>query len=194
MKNLLESFAIMLVGVLSLLIIFLIVQYTLIKEDTLDDVTYAPVISEKTESTKDYLSDMEKYADVDVKVDPTKEDNTNSVAVKSELTKNTIDETVNDQAKTSYMENLKEYSAEKVTAPKKVESPVVEKEIDEDAAKKIIDGMGDKSQMKAIEEMGNALDSIVGDDEEEESPSHPKPMETVDDEIGLAIDAALSDL
>jgi len=195
MKNLLESFAVLLVSILSLLIIFLIVQYNMIKEDIIDDIAYTPVKTKKKETTKDYLSDMEKYADVDVKVDPTKDDNTNSVDVKSELTKNTIDETVEDKSKSSYMKNLNEYTEKKVETPQKVETPIVEDESGEEAAKKIIDGMGDKNQMKAIEDMGNALDSIVGDEEEKKvASSNPKPMETVDDEIGMAIDEALNDI
>ena len=196
MKNLLESFAVFLVGALSLLIIFLIVQYNLIKDDNIiEDIAYTPVKSKsKQETTKDYLSDMEKYADVDVNVDPTKEDNTNSVVVTSELVRNVLKDTVEDKSKSSYTKNLTEYSKKK-EEPVKSEKPLPEEETTEEAEKKTQDGMGDQSQMKAIEEMGNALDSIVGDEDEPASSAHPKkPTETIDDEIGQAIDAALDDL
>ena len=193
MKNILESFAVLLVGILSLLIVFLIVQYNLIEEDTIDDVVPIPIQTKKKEDTTNYLSDMEKYADVDVKVDPTKEDKTNSVVVTSELKSNIIDETIDDKSKSAYLQNLEEYKENKIETPIKSESTDAKKAEEEDVEKKIIDGVDDEKQMKAIEEMGNALDSIV-DEEEESSSSDPKPMESIDDEIGMAIDAALDDL
>jgi len=193
MKNILESFAVLLVGILSLLIVFLIVQYNLIEEDTIDDVVPIPIQTKKKEDTTNYLSDMEKYADVDVKVDATKEDKTNSVVVTSELKSNIIDETIDDKSKSAYLQNLEEYKENKIETPIKSESTDAKKAEEEDVEKKIIDGVDDEKQMKAIEEMGNALDSIV-DEEEESSSSDPKPMESIDDEIGMAIDAALDDL
>jgi len=147
MKNLMESFAILLVGVLSLLIIYLIVQYNMIEDDNfIEDIAYATTVKKK-ETTQDYLSDMEKYSDVDVKVDPKKSDSTNNVAVRSELSRDDLKDTVDDKSKSTYTKNLESYS---------------------DAKPKVVKiKPSDAPELKE---------------------------QTIDDEIGMAIDAALDDL
>jgi hypothetical protein len=160
MKNITESFAVLLVGILSALIVFFIVQYNMIEDDNIiEDISYSIPSKKKAkeENVASYLDDMEKYTDVDVKVDPTKETNVNSVAIKSELTKDAISDTIEDKSKSTYMKNLEKYAdtdvKEKVS---KVKKEVVEKPKD--------------------------------------NPSAKLPQETIDDELGMAIDAALDDL
>jgi len=126
MKNLLESFAIFLVGLLSVSIIYWIVQYNMIADEEMIDEIGQYVSAKKQESKKvketDYLHDMEGYEDVDVKVDATKESHTNTVVVTSELVKDEIGDAVEDKTKSSYMENLEHYSEpEKETVAVEVE-------------------------------------------------------------------------
>ena len=164
MKNMLESFAIFLVGILSLVVVYLIVQYNMIEEDTIDDIG-AVIASQKKASgkvkTSAYLNSLEGYGDdVDVKVDAKKEDHTNEVAVKSEITKDDLGAVVDDKSKSSYMENLEHYAEE---ADKKPSKPV-----------------------KAQEDV-NVEKKSSGEPEK-------LPQEEVSDEIGEAIDAALDNL
>ena len=164
MKIMLESFAIFLVGILSLLVVFLIVQYNMIEEDTIEYVSSIVASQEQADGetkTSAYLSSLEGYGDdVDVKVDAKKEDHTNEVAVKSELNKDDLGRVVEDKSKTSYTENLEHYAKE---AEKKPSEPT-------------------KSQKDPNVEK-------VSSDEPEKLP-----QEEIDDEIGKAIDAALDDL
>ena len=110
MKNLLESFAILLVGLLSLLIIYFIVQYNMIEDQVIEDIDYT--VTEKKQETKaNYLESLEDYGeDVDVEVDATKESTKNTVAVRSEETNSDLSDVVEDKSKTSYMKNLEDYA------------------------------------------------------------------------------------
>ncbi|HHE06159.1 MAG TPA: hypothetical protein ENK90_03465 [Epsilonproteobacteria bacterium] len=107
MRNLFENIAVLFVILLSLIIIGLIVKYNMIEDDSLEEVSDTiPVVKKvsKEESTGDYLNEMEHYSDVDVKVDPTQQDNTNRVVVKSEQKEDAIKNAVeskNDTLKTS---------------------------------------------------------------------------------------------
>lgn len=169
MKNLLESFAVLLVGVLSLLIVFLIVQYNLIEEEAAEEIVFAaPVLTkeQKKEKTASYLDSLEGYGeDVDVKVDATKERLVNAVAVKSEEAEDELSKTVEDKAKSSYLENLASYQDE------------TEKEEREESVKKA---------MEAV----NPAAARAKDPEDPEK----LPQDEIVDEIGMAIDAALDDL
>ena len=162
MKNLLESFAILLVGVLSLLIVFLIVQYNMIEEESVEEVVFtAPVQTKESKKAKtsSYLDSLEGYGeDVDVEVDATKESTANTVAVQSELSSDELGSAIADKSKSSYMENLENYVEPEV----KVAEPVKEE--------------------------------VVA-----EAPKDPEDLEKlaedeIEDEIGMAIDAALDDL
>lgn len=162
MKNLLESFAVLLVGVLSLLIIFLIVQYNMVEEEAVEEIVFAaPVQPEESKKAKtsSYLDSLEGYGeDVDVEVDATKESTANTVAVQSELSSDELGSAIADKSKSSYMENLENY----VEPEAKVAEPVKEE--------------------------------VVA-----EAPKDPEDLEKlaedeIEDEIGMAIDAALDDL
>lgn len=169
MKNLLESFAVLLVGVLSLLIVFLIVQYNLIEEEAAEEIVFAAPVQtkeQKKEKTASYLDSLEGYGeDVDVKVDATKEKLVNAVAVKSELTEDELGKTIEDKAKSSYMENLASYQEES------------EEEEREESVK------------KAMEAVSPPVAAV-------KDPEDPEklPQDEIEDEIGMAIDAALDDL
>jgi len=169
MKNLLESFAILLVGVLSLLIVFLIVQYNMIEEEVGEEIVFtAPVKTEESKKAKaaNYLDSLEGYGgDVDVKVDATKENLVNTVAVTSELTKDELGQAVDDKSKSSYMENLASYQVE------------VENE-------------------EQVESVKKAMEDVHPKTTEVKDPEDPEklPEDEIDDEIGMAIDAALDDL
>lgn len=114
MKNLFESFAIFLVGLLSVSIIYWIVQYSMIAdEEMLEEIVEYQEAQKKKAPKKanatDYLQNLEGYEDVDVKVDATKETSTNRVVVKSELNEDELGAAVEDKSKSSYMENLENY-------------------------------------------------------------------------------------
>lgn len=167
MRNLLENFAILLVGLLSLSIVFFIVQYNLIEDDSvIEDITSimpAKKVSKKATSTE-YLSTLEGYGDdVDVKVDATKENRVNTVTVKSELRNDHLGAVVDDKSKSSYMENLATYS---------------------DNAENTAQ---EESVAKAMDNTGKAINFDPEDPEKLE-------VEEIVDEIGMAIDAALDDL
>ena len=161
MKNLLESFAVLVVGILSLLIVYLIVQYNMIEEEVEEVVITKPVKAEETKKakTKNYLESLEGYGgDVDVKVDATKENLVNTVAVQSEEVNDEIGEAVEDKAKSSYMENLANYAEPEVEAAKPAKEEIATSEV--------------------------------------KDPNDPEklPQDEIEDEIGIAIDAALEDL
>jgi hypothetical protein len=207
MKNIIESFAVLLVGILSFVIIFLIIQYNMIKDDYIDEnFKYVVPAKKKQETTQEYLSDMEKYSDVDVEdVDPSKEDTTNSVVVKSELADDNLKEAVVDKSKESYTENLEHYDQTKEdksshTIESKVETDNTEV-VPEDnpsmddiknALDDIINGNDNTPEISAgIDDIRNAVDSIV-DDTSEEKTSNTDTNN--DDEIRMKIDAVLEDL
>ena len=185
MKNLLENFAIFLVGFLSLVVVYLIVQYNMIEEGSIDDVG-SIIASQKKANEKAktgaYLNSLEGYGnDVDVKVDARKEDHTNEVAVKSELTKDNLGAVVEDKSKSSYMENLEHYteeadkkSSDSVKVPKNIK---VEKKSSAEPER--------LPQEEVSDEIGEAIDAVMEPE---------KLQEEVSDEIGEAIDAALDDL
>lgn len=163
MKNLLESFAILVVGILSLLVVYLIVQYNMIEEEAVEEIVFDVPVEAK-ESKKSYLDSLEGYGgDVDVQVDATKENLANTVAVKSELSSDELGSAVEDKSKSSYMENLASY----------------ENEMENDAQ--------EESVKQAMEGTNHA--TVV-------DPSDPEKLEhdEIEDEIGMAIDAALDDL
>jgi len=160
MKNLLESFAIMLVGLLSLLIVFLIVQYNMIEEEAVEEIVlFTPDTKEsKKAKTASYLDSLEGYGgDVDVKVDATKEGTLNTVTVKSELSSDELGVAVEDKSKSSYMENLANYEVES------------ENDAQEESVKKA---------MKTTKKV------VVVDPEDPEKLEHDEIV----DEIGMALD------
>ncbi len=167
MKNLLESFAVLLVGVLSLLIIFLIVQYNMIEEEAAEEIVFtSPVKTKESKKAQaaSYLDSLEGYGeDVDVKVDATKENLVNTVTVQSELTTDELGSAVADKSKSSYLENLASYETE------------AENDAQEETIKKAMEG---------------TKKAVVVD------PSDPEKLaeDEIEDEIGMAIDAALDDL
>jgi len=161
MKNRLESFAVFLVGILSLIIIYLIVQYNMIEEETIDDI--GVIIAPQTESkakTSNYLKSLVGYGDdVDVKVDARKEDHTNEVAVKSELNGDALGAVLDDKSKSSYMENLEHYVEE---ADKKSSEPVKVQE-DVNIEKKSSGEPEKLPQEEVSDEIGEAIDAALDD-------------------------------
>ncbi len=117
MKNKLESFAIILVGLLSVLILYFIVQYNLIDDgDMVDEIGYQiPEVKKvsKEEKTSNYLQSLEGHTEVEVEVDPTQEGTANRVEVKSELGDDAMADAVDDKEKKSYTQNLENYSNKK---------------------------------------------------------------------------------
>ncbi len=172
MKNVLESFAVLLVAILSLAIIFFIVQYNLIEDDSIiEEITLTAPQEKKTtvEKTKSYLDSLEGYGDdVDVQVDATKESAVNKVIVKSEERNDAIGEVVEDKTKSSYMENLEQYAEES------------DNTVQEERVKKAVEVIPKKvTPEKVIREHGEP---------------EKLPQDEIVDELGMAIDAALDDL
>jgi len=157
MKNIVENISVALVGILSLLIVFLIAQYNMIDDsETIENITQTMIAKKQTkkEQRKSYLNKLEGYEDVDVEVDATQEMQMNRVVVQSEMKNDLLKEAVEDKEKSSYMENLERYAE-----PKK-EELVAEAE---------------EAEPLKIEE-------------------EPQMLEDTVDEIGMAIEDALSDL
>jgi hypothetical protein len=148
-KNLFENIALFLVFVLSILIIFLVVQYNLVDEsDDVEVVTYAKPSKDKKAN---YLENLENYRDVDVEVDASKEIIENRVIVKSELNRDEIENTVDDHSKSSYMQNLNEYS--KKSEDEKLDTLTSEN-----------DGVGEPEKLEEDEvedTIGNAIDALI---------------------------------
>jgi len=157
MKNLLESVAIFFVGFLSLAIVYFIIQYNMIEDDSIEENIAFEVpkkkITEKAK-TSDYLNSLEGYGDdTDVKVDATKEDTTNTVVVKSELNKDEIGTVIDDKSKATYMKNLENYAE---TAEKE--------KLDE--AKPVADHSGEPEKLpeeEVVDEIGMAIDAALDD-------------------------------
>jgi len=157
MKNLTESIAVLLVGILSLAIVFFIVQYNLIEDDSMmDDIAFETSQKKVTKkaTTSNYLNSLEGYGDdVDTKetLDETKEDTTNKVVVKSEMNKDDIGTVIDDKSKTTYMKNLENYAQ------------TVEKEkLDE--SKPIVDNSGEPEKLpeeEIVDEIGMAIDAAL---------------------------------
>jgi hypothetical protein len=141
----------------------------MIEEETVEEIVFAkPVETKETKKAKtaNYLDSLEGYGgDVDVKVDATKETFVNAVAVQSEITEDELGKAVEDKSKSSYMENLSSYQDE------------TEKEEREESVK------------KAMEDVKPEV-AMVKDPEDPEK----LPQDEIEDEIGMAIDAALDDL
>ena len=157
MKNLLESFAIVLVGLLSLAIVFFIVQYNLIEDDSvIDEIAFETPqkkVSEKARASS-YLDSLEGYGDdKDVKVDATKEISVNQVLVKSELKNDDLGTVVDDKTKSSYMQNLENY-ADKAEKEKL------------DEIKPVSDNSGEPEKLpedEIVDEIGMAIDAALND-------------------------------
>ena len=117
MKNILENLAVLFVGILSLTIVYLIVQYNMIGDESMEDVGAMIVSQKKVVNTKvkttAYLHSLEGYGDdVDVKVNAKKEDYTNEVVVKSEISKDDLGAIMEDKSKSAYTQNLENYAKE----------------------------------------------------------------------------------
>ncbi len=65
MKNLLESFAVLIVGLLSLLIVYLIVQYNMIEEKAIADIDYTKVVQTQDKKAGDEIDDDDDDLDDD---------------------------------------------------------------------------------------------------------------------------------
>jgi len=117
MKKVIENMVVALVLLLFLIVIALVVKYNMI-DDGSDDTFVIPetVVKKETkqEQTKAYLNTLESYGDdVDVKVDPTKEENKNVVKVTSELAEDELDDALKTDEKKDYVKKLENYSEEK---------------------------------------------------------------------------------
>jgi len=153
MKNMLENVAVTVVVVLFLLIIALIVQYNMIDDgNVVDDIAQELPVAEKVESKKakttNYLQNLESYTDVDVKVDPTKENTANTVQVTSELAKDDIGSAVEGTNKSNYVDSLENY---------------VDKEDEEKEEEKTEDDKVKLDQEEIVDEIGMAIGDALAD-------------------------------
>lgn len=219
MKNSLESFALLLVGLLSLGIIYLIVQYNLVDDgDTLDEIVYE-IAQKKQESTKakaaDYLQNLEGYEDVDVKVDATKENRTNTVVLRTEVKDDTLDKAVDDKEKSSYMQNLASYAneakeenldtiqpvADGEGAPETLNNIAVEDKSGMELGNNISSAVDDKTKSSYMKNLNNysenakkeKLNTLKPENDGLDDPEKLDQEEIID-EVGMAIDAALDDI
>ncbi len=98
MKKISENLAIMIIISLSMSILYLIIQYNLIDDDSVYTKVVKnqtnPEVKEEKKVTKasNYLENLEGYTDVDVKVDAKiEDDNVNKVSIVSESNINEIE-------------------------------------------------------------------------------------------------------
>ncbi|MCK5776945.1 MAG: hypothetical protein KAH25_12240 [Bacteroidales bacterium] len=115
MKNIVEKISIAIVVLITLVVIALIIKYNMIDDEDMANSTATYEVSEvkkvsKKVKTSDYLQNLEKYTDVDVKVDPTKVNNANKVHVISELENDNIQSALKDTDKSDYVKSLKKYT------------------------------------------------------------------------------------
>ena len=154
MKNLLESFAVLLVGLLSLLIVYFIVQYNMIEDQVVEDVDYA-VTETKDQSTDKYLDSLENYGDdEDIDVDAREESTVNTVKVRTEEKDHDLDDVVDDKSKSSYMKNLENYAD---TAKKEKLDEVKPDGKDHSGEPEKLE------QEEIVDEIGMAIDSALND-------------------------------
>ncbi len=122
MKKLIENLAVTMVMLLFIVVIALVIKYNMINDssDERFDVPETVVKTEtKKEKTAQYLNSLESYGDdVDVKVDPTKEENKNVVKVTSELADDAIDDALKADEKQDYVHTLESYSEGSTKASK----------------------------------------------------------------------------
>jgi len=219
MKNIFESIAIFFVGLLSLAIVFFIVQYNLINDDTLmDEIAYEVPQKKETKkaSATNYLSSLEGYGDdVDVQVDAKQESAANMVIVRSEVQGDDIGTAVTDKGKESYMENLASYAEDSnkknldslkptnnnIGQPITLDNAEVVDKSTMDMSKDIGSVVDDKAKSSYMENLDKydkkakveKLDTAKPIDDALDDPERLEHDEIVD-EIGMALDAALEDL
>jgi hypothetical protein len=99
MKNLLENIAPILVLILSIAIIFFIVQFNLIEEDNdSDDTIIMDDRVDKKHSTENYLNRLEVYGDdKDIQVNAQDESDRNTRSIQSEVKDDAFDKAINDK-------------------------------------------------------------------------------------------------
>jgi len=154
MKNLLESFAVLLVGLLSLLIVYFIVQYNMIEDQVIEDVDYT-VTDTKDKAKDNYLDNLEDYGDdEDIDVDATEESTVNTVEIRTEEKDHDLEDVVDDKSKSSYMKNLENYA----DTAKKEKLDEVKPDAKDHA------GEPEKlEQEEIVDEVGMAIDSALND-------------------------------
>jgi len=150
MRNLFENIAVALVVLLSLGIVGLIVQYNMIEDDSLDETAYTLPMAKKVskdEKSTDYLHNLEGYADEEIEVDPTQEDTTNRIVVKSEQAEGGIDKAIKDD----YVEKLENYT----------DGQDNQKEINNAKSTSTDSEPSPPNKQEIVDEIGMALDDIV---------------------------------
>ncbi len=161
MKNMLENAAIATVVVLFLVIIALIVRYNMVDDDMVDDIVQElPAVKKESKKAKtgNYLQNLESYRDVDVKVDPTKENSANRVQVSSELANDAIGSAVENTDKSSYVDSLKSYTDQKDAGQKdkvKTDKELKEEQTEDDKVK--------LDQEEIVDEIGMAIGDALAD-------------------------------
>ena len=162
MKNMLENIAVATVVVLFLVIIALIVRYNMIDDEyVVDEITLElPAVKEESKKAKttNYLQNLESYTDVDVKVDPTKENSANRVEVTSELAQDAIGSAIENTDKSTYVDSLKNY-ADKTDADTSAKAKT-KKELQEE---KTEDDKVKLDQEEIVDEIGMAIGDALAD-------------------------------
>ncbi len=162
MKNILENVAVATVVVLFLVIIALIVRYNMIDDEyVVDEITLElPAVKEESKKAKttNYLQNLESYTDVDVKVDPTKENSANRVKVSSELVQDAIGSAIENTDKSTYVDSLKNY-ADKTDADTSAKAKT-KKELQEE---KTEDDKVKLDQEEIVDEIGMAIGDALAD-------------------------------
>ena len=126
-------------------------------DDIAQELPVVKVESKKAKTTN-YLQNLESYTDVDVKVDPTKENTANTVQVTSELAKDEIGSAVGTIDKSDYVDSLTNYTDKKDADKKDREK--TEKELKEE---KTEDDKVKLDQEEIVDEIGMAIGDALAD-------------------------------
>lgn len=117
MKDKIEGIAVAFAIFLSLLIVYLIVQYNLISYGaTISEVPYdASEVKKvsKKDKTRNYLQAIEGHTEVEVEIDPTQEGTTNIIEVESELSDDGMANAVSGKDQKRDTQTLENYSSKK---------------------------------------------------------------------------------
>jgi len=162
MRNMLENIAVAAVVLLFLLIMALIVRYNMIDDEYVVEGITMELPAVQKESTKaktsNYLENLESYTDVDVKVDPTKENSANRVEVSSELANDAIGSAVANTDQSGYVDSLKDYADHKDA--NKTDKVKTSTEIEDDKAE---DDKVKLDQDEIVDEIGDAIGAALED-------------------------------
>jgi len=115
-KNIIDNIAITLLILLFMFIVAMIIQYKIIDNVSSIEPSYVSVFKEEKvlpkEKRENYLESLETYTEVEVEVDPRKDQHINRVEITSEIANNEMELAISNAHKSTFI-------VEKLNIPKK---------------------------------------------------------------------------